>query len=138
MTRKEILDFLNANTTSFLATVENGEPRVRGMALYKADDDGILYHTGSIKDIASQLKVNPIAELCVFDPKSGVQIRVRGTSEFIDDRTIKDEMMAKRPFLKPVVDAYGYDALVVFRLVDCQATVWTMSTNAEPKIWIKL
>jgi pyridoxamine 5'-phosphate oxidase len=138
MTREEILAFLNANGVSYLATVENGEPRVRGMAHYKADEQGILFHTGEGKDMTMQLRDNPKAELCVFDPKSGAQVRVRGTAKFIDDRAIKDEMVENRPYLKPIVEAVGYAGLVVFRLVNCQATVWTMATNLEPKTWVKL
>ena len=138
MTREEIIKFLNANVACFLATTEDGEPRVRGMALYRADDEGILFHTGAFKDISAQLKANPKAEICAFDHQAGVQVRVRGDVEFIDDMDLKNEVIAGRPFLKPFVDASGYDSLILFRIKNCRATVWTMQTNLEPKTWTKL
>jgi pyridoxamine 5'-phosphate oxidase len=138
MTREEILKLLNSNQVSYLATVEDGEPRVRGMAHYRADDQGILYHTGKSKDLVAQLRKCPKAEVCVFDAQSGVQVRVRGSVEFVDDQALKEEIVAARPFLKPIVDAVGYEALTLFRVKDCLATVWTMSANMEPKTFVKL
>lgn len=35
MTREEIIEFVNKHMPSYLATVENGEPRVRGMGHYR-------------------------------------------------------------------------------------------------------
>lgn len=138
MTREEILTFLSTHQMCNLATVEGGEPRVRGMALYRADDQGILFHTGKLKDITTQLRNCPSVELCVFDGESGVQVRVRGSVEFVDDQTLKEEIVTQRPFLKPIVEAIGYDALAVFRVKNCRATVWTMNTNMEPKTFIDL
>lgn len=138
MTREEIIEFLNANQFCYLATVENGEPRVRGMSHYKVDENGIIFHTGEIKDIPAQLRSCPKAEICIFNPESGKQVRVRGTVEFVDDRALKGEIMEARPFIKPFVEAMGYDAFVVFRLKDCQATVWTMEANMQPKTFVKL
>jgi uncharacterized pyridoxamine 5'-phosphate oxidase family protein len=53
--KKEVLEFLNANRTSYLATVEGGAPRVRAIGIVKADDDGILIQTWKSKDISKQL-----------------------------------------------------------------------------------
>lgn len=138
MTREEIIKFLNANVACFLATTEDGEPRVRGMALYRADDHGILFHTGDFKDVPAQLRANPKAEISVYDHKSGVQVRVRGDVEFLDDMDLKKEIIAGRPFLKPFVEERGHDSLLVFRIKNCRATVWTMQTNLEPKEWTRL
>ena len=138
MTREEILSLLNSVEYCFLATVEDGEPRVRGMALYRADEQGILFHSGEGKDMVLQLREHPSAEICAFDPQSGTQVRVRGTVEFLDDQALKEEMVATRPYLKQIVDIIGYDKLAVFRVKDCVASVWTMGTNLEPTTWTNL
>jgi len=49
MTKEQIFEVMNGNLGFHLATVENGEPRVRGMMLYKADETGIVFHTGDFK-----------------------------------------------------------------------------------------
>jgi len=47
--KSQIFDLLNKNLVFFLATVEGTEPRVRGMMLYRADESGIIFHTGPQK-----------------------------------------------------------------------------------------
>ena len=138
MTKDEILALLNENTVCFLATADGDQPRVRGMALYRADEDGIIFHTGAGKDMALQMEKNPKVEVCAFDQKSNTQVRVAGTVEFLDDMALKQQMVVDRPFLKPIVDAVGYDFLLVFRVKDCVATVWTMEANLAPKTFVKL
>jgi len=46
MNKSEILGFLNANPLCHLATVEGNKPHVRGMMLYRADENGLIFHTG--------------------------------------------------------------------------------------------
>jgi pyridoxamine 5'-phosphate oxidase len=138
MTREQIIEFINNHIPSFLATVEDGEPRVRGMGHYRADDKGIVFHTGEGKDLTTQIRKCPKAEMCIFDPETNVQVRVRGDVEIFDDQSLKEEIVEARPFLKPVVEAVGYQAFVLFRLTNCVATVWTMADNMAPKTFVKL
>lgn len=135
MNKHEILKFINSNPAFFLATTEDGEPRVRGMLLYRADEEGILFHTGGTKDVCRQMLANPAVELCFFDQQNMVQVRVRGVAMQIMDRRLKEEIVNSpgREFLKPIVESHGLDVLAVFRVVDCQALVWTMATNFAPK-----
>lgn len=135
MDKYEILAIINSNPAFFLATIEDGEPRVRGMLLYRADDTGILFHTGGMKDVYRQLKANPAVELCFFDHQNMVQVRVRGTARLVDDLRLKEEIVSSpgREFLKPWVESQGLDVLEVFNVENCQALVWTMATNFAPK-----
>ncbi len=139
MTKEQIFDLLNANPTFHLATVEGGEPRVRGMKLYKADRTGIVFHTGSSKDVYKQLKADPHAQMCFNDPSSGVQVRVRGLLEEVMDTALKDEIAShpSRAFLKKLREASTaenfYDSVRVFRMKNGLANVWTFDTNFAPK-----
>lgn len=36
------------------------------MFLYRADENGIIFHTASTKDVYAQIKRNPKAEMCFF------------------------------------------------------------------------
>ncbi|MHB9026318.1 MAG: pyridoxamine 5'-phosphate oxidase family protein [Armatimonadota bacterium] len=138
MTKDEIYAFLNANPVCFLATTEDCQPRVRGMMLFRADEQGIVFHTGQGKDLVKQLEVNPTVELCAFNPQTMVQVRVSGTAAFDNDLTTKQAIVARHEFLKPLVEQYGYDFLVVFIVKGRNAAVWTMATNMEPKTLIDL
>jgi len=139
MTRDEILEFIKGHPACNLATVDSeGQPHVRGMLMYRADEKGLIFHTGDFKDLWRQITNNPRMELCFFDPKTGVQVRVTGTAQSIDDLTLKEEIVRARPFLKAWVEKNGYDPLKVFRVRGLRATVWTFDKNFEPKEYIDL
>ncbi len=138
MTPEEIYAFLNANAICYLATAQDNVPYVRGMMLARADADGLLFHTGADKEMCKQLQANPRAEVCAFNPQDQVQVRVAGDVEFLADVEVKKALIAERPFLQPMVDQFGYDAFVVFRLVHNTATVWTMAAAMAPKTYVKI
>jgi len=138
MNREEIIKLINNNLTCHLATVENDEPHVRGMMTYRADEEGILFHTANTKDLYEQIKNNPLVEICYFDKEKNIQVRVMGEAVIKDDMDLKKEIVQNRPFLKPWVDEMGYDMLIVFQVKKCVAYTWTFETNFSPKEYIKL
>jgi len=136
MTREQILEFLNAHPVCHLATCEGDQPRVRGMMMYRADAAGLIFHTGNYKSLARQLAANQRVEVC-FNSQD-TQVRVAGVAEIVEDADLKEEIVAARPFLKPWIEQHGYELLVVFRVTQCQAAMWTMATNFEPTRYQKL
>ena len=137
MDKAEILAFLNANSTCYLATVEGDKPRVRAMGMVKAGENGVILETGTFKDVYKQLSANPNVELCFYNAKDGIQVRVSGAVEPVDDLKLKDEIIAQRPFLKERVAKGGYEAMGVFRLKG-MAYVWSFQTASEPKKYVQL
>jgi len=140
MNKSEILSFLNANPVFHLATIEGNKPHVRGLLLYRADENGILFHTGKNKDLHKQLTVNPNVEMSFNNGKFQelTQIRISGSVELDEDMGLKKEIVQARDFMKPWVEKWGYDFLAVYRMKGGSATVWTMGTNFAPKEFIEL
>jgi pyridoxamine 5'-phosphate oxidase len=140
MIKSEIFAFLNANPVFHLATIEGNKPHVRGMYLYRADENGILFHTGKGKDLHRQLTDNPAVEMSFNNGKLAdlIQIRISGTVELVEDRALKEEIVQKRIFLKPWVERDGYETLAVYRTKKGLATIWTMKDNFAPKEFIEL
>lgn len=136
MTNAEILAFLNEHPLCHLATLEDGRPRVRGMMMYRADEQGLLFHTGTGKSLAKQMQNGAPAEVCFNSPE--LQIRVSGTVQVVDDLDLKKEIVAARPFLQPWVEQRGYGLLHVFRVADCAAATWTMADNFLPTTYRKI
>ena len=136
MTKEEIVAFINTNPTCYLATVEGDVPHVRAMGMYKADERGILIQLSTVKGMYGELVRNPKVELCFNG--SGKVVRISGTAEFLEDQGLKEEVVKARPFLKPLVDAHGWEAIKIFRVANPVATVWTMATNLESRKFIKL
>ena len=138
MNKSEILALINANPACHLATVEGNAPHVRGILLYRADENGLIFHTGSTKDLHKQLSKNPRVEFCFNDFQKGVQVRVSGSVEKVEDMALKKEIVAKREFLKPWVEKSGYDVMAVYRIRKGRATIWTMESNFAPKTYVDL
>ena len=136
----ELLALINRNPAFFLATIEDGEPRVRGMLLYRADQQGIVFHTGTMKDLYRQLLANPAVELCFNDWQENIQVRVRGRAVLQNDPRLREEIVNSpgREFLKPWVEKQGMEMLAVFRVEECRALAWSMATNFAAKEFIPL
>jgi len=145
MNQQQLFEIMNQNPAFFLATCDGFEPRVRAMLLYRADENGIVFHSGPMKEVYRQIADNPNVQLCFWDPAKGVQVRVRGVLSISDDPAIKEEISnhPSRAFMRswPV---YGkskkefFDFFSVFTLKNGIANVWTFDTNFAPKEDIEL
>jgi pyridoxamine 5'-phosphate oxidase len=134
MNKPEMLAFINKCGSGFLATADGNKARVRGMETFRADDKGIIMYTSKSKDVFKQASASPEVEVCYFN--EGFQLRVSGRLEIVEDEGIKKEIVAAKPFLKPMVDKAGYGALGVLRLAKGKATTWSMETIALPKTYV--
>jgi uncharacterized pyridoxamine 5'-phosphate oxidase family protein len=141
----QIFEIINKNPVLFLATVEGTESRVRGMMLYKADESGIIFHTGPHKDVYHQIIKNSNVQMCFYDATQNIQIRVRGNLEKIDDQSIKEEIAnhPTRVFMQSwkancATTEDFYKMFSVFCLKNGKANVWTFQTNFAPKEDIQL
>lgn len=138
LSKEEILKLINENPAFHLATMDGDQPRVRGMLLFRADENGIIFHTASTKDVYAQIMKNPKAEMC-FQCK-GVQVRVTGTLELLNDDSLKEEIFnhPTRKFLQAWKEN-GIDGLLqVFCMKNPTAVLWTMETNFDEKQPVKL
>ncbi|MBQ1997948.1 MAG: pyridoxamine 5'-phosphate oxidase family protein [Spirochaetales bacterium] len=138
MNEKEIYALMNANPVFHLATVEGDQPRVRGMLLFRADENGLIFHTASTKDVYTQIMNNPKVEMCFSG--NGTQVRVTGVLENVTDDELKEEIFnhPSRKFLQAWKEK-GIDSLLqIFRMKNCEAITWTMETNFVKKEPIQL
>ena len=81
MTKEEIFELINYHPVMYVATNDNGQPRVRGILMFKADENGIVFHTGVTKDFYRQLVADPRAEVCFACGK--YQVRVEGRFDLV-------------------------------------------------------
>lgn len=138
-TIKDCIDFANENKVCFLATEEGGQPRVRALGFWFADETGFYFQTGSIKTMYRQLLKNPKTEACFYHNEGMVStmLRVTGEVEFIDDLRLKEKVLIERPFLKEFGLTIESPGLIIFRIAHGEAHFWTMENNLKPKEMIK-
>ena len=136
MTKNEIFSFMNDNPFFHLATVYNGLPRTRMIRLYKADESGIMFNVGKHKDVFRELTATPKVELCFYNTRESIQVRVRGEVEIIEDLELKMSVVDNHTYLKPWIEEKGYDVLAVCLVRNGVAYVW--KGDNEPKIEVLL
>ena len=142
MTKEDLFKMMNEHPVMHVATSDNGQPHVRAILMFKADADGIVFHTGVTKDLYRQLLNDSCSEVCFACGK--YQVRVEGRFELVDDMALKEEIVnhPSRKFLKPWREQQGDEAffsfLKVFRMQHGKANVWCMEDNFKPKEYIEL
>ena len=140
MSFAEFVKFANDNPTAYLATVdEKGQPRVRALAMWYADETGFYFQSGIGNEFVGQLKMNPKTEVCFFNNKAqgGVMLRVTGEVEFLSDIKMREKVIEDRQFLKAMGMTASSPGLVIFRIAKGEAYFWTRENNFAPKTFVK-
>ena len=126
---KRVYDFLKEAGTYYIATNENGQPRVRPFGTIHIYKDRLYIQTGKVKPTADQLAANPKAEICAFH--KGTWVRV-ACELILDDRfEAKKSMLDAYPNLR---DRYSEDDgnTAVYYMKNAEATI--SSFTAEPEV----
>ena len=109
---KSVYDFIKACETYYLATVEDGQPRVRPFGTINIFEGKLYIQTGKSKDVFKQIQANPKVELCCFNGKTW--LRLSGTLVRDDRIEPKKDMLEKYPSLKAMYSAEDDNTEVLY------------------------
>ncbi len=126
---KEVYDFLKAAGTYYLATVEDGQPRVRPFGTVNIFEDKLYIQTGKSKNVSKQIQSNPKVEICAM--KSGKWLRLAGELIRDDRKEAKADMLEHYPELKKMYSADDDNTEVLYFK---NATATFYSFTGEPKV----
>lgn len=131
-----VLKFANENPSSWLATSEDGQPHVRGMLMWFADETGFYFHTAKAKRLYQQLQKNPKVEAAFIrnqaDPVNFETLHVTGTAQTVEDKALTERLFQERPWLWGNIERAGINTeCVIFRIVNGSAYIWNMSLNIK-------
>ena len=129
---KRVHDFLKECGTYYLATDDNGQPRVRPFGTVNIFDGRLYIQTGKKKDCAKQILANPKVEICGFT--KGKWIRVAGEMAEDDRFEAKKSMLDAYPNLRAMYDENDGNTLVLYFT---KATA-TFSSFTEPAETIEI
>lgn len=126
----EVYEFLKKCGTYFLATNEDGQPRVRPFGTIDLYNNRLYIQTGKIKSVSKQMKANKKVEICAFDGKEWIRI----SAEVVLDESIEaqEHMLASYPSLQAIYKA-GDGNTEVYYLQNVCAQICSF-TN-EPKVF---
>ncbi len=126
---QEILNFLKNCGTYYLATSENGQPRVRPFGTIDFFDGKLTIQTGKSKEVSKQIHTNPKIEICAFNGSEWIRIEAIAK----EDARIEAQshMLDAYPSLKAMYRA-GDGNTEIFALESGKATI--SSFTAPPRI----
>ena len=127
---EEVYEFLKKAGTYYLATVENGQPRVRPFGTVHIYNGRLYFQTGKVKSVSRQLHVNPRFEICAM--ADGRWLRVEGTAAEDDDRAARVSMLEAYPSLQALYAPDDGNTEVWF-MRNCTATL--SSFTEPPRVW---
>ena len=105
-------DFIKACGTYYLATVEDGQPRVRPFGTINIFEGKLYIQTGKSKNVSKQIQANPKVELSCFDGQKWLRL----SGELVRDDRVepKKDMLEKYPSLKSMYSAEDENTLVLY------------------------
>ena len=117
---EEVLEFLKKAGTYYLATDDNGQPRVRPFGTIHQFEGRLYIQTGKRKSVSMQIHANPRREICAF--LDGTWLRVAAKAVEDDRREARVSMLEAYPDLRRMYDPddgntevfYLEDATAVF------------------------
>lgn len=121
---QQVYDFLKQAGTYFVATVEDGKPRVRPFGTVDIFEGKLGIQTGKKKDFFKQVEANPNIEICAMH--DGKWIRVAG-QVYADERVeAAEHMLASYPELRGLYTPGDGNCVVLYfksaRAVICSFT----------------
>jgi uncharacterized pyridoxamine 5'-phosphate oxidase family protein len=130
---EEVLKLLKESNNGFLATVDDGKPRVRPFGFMFEEDGKLYFCTISMKDVYKQLLAVPHAEYSATS-KDMVTIRVNGAIKFCEDMDKKEKIMTTYESIKRGYKSAENPIFKVFYIEHGTATISDFSGNAPRKL----
>ena len=117
----EVYEFLKACGTYYLATVEEGQPRVRPFGTVDCWEGKLTIQTGLKKNVAKQMLACPKVEICAMSA-DGRWIRLTADAILVDDVKAAEHMLDAYPSLRTMYTP-GDGNTAVFALENAKAVI---------------
>jgi len=130
---QDVVKFLEENSVGFLATVDNGKPRVRPFQFMLEEGGKLYFCTSNAKDVFSQLKANPYVEFSC-STNTFAWIRVQGKAVFSNDPAIKAKILEKSELVKSIYQKPDNPIFEIFYLAEGNAVIADFSGQPPKKV----
>lgn len=123
-----VCDFIKKCGTYFLATDDNGQPRVRPFGTVNIFEGKLYIQTGKVKEVSRQIQKNPRVELSCFDGQKWLRL----SGELVRDDRIeaKADMLNHYPDLKKMYSAEDENTEVLY-FKNATATFYSFTSAPE-------
>ena len=112
---KQIASFLSENIDGFLATLEDGQPRVRPYQFMLETEGKLCFSTNNTKEVCIQLKANSSMEFACANAKGG-WMRLRGDVKFTNAKEVKEKILARSDVVRGIYKTSDHPNFEIFYL----------------------
>jgi uncharacterized pyridoxamine 5'-phosphate oxidase family protein len=130
---EEVVKLLNENQYGYLATVDNGKPRVRPFGFMFAEEGKLYFCTNSKKEVYRQLNAVPEVEYSVTS-KEMVTVRISGQVTFCEDLDKKEKALTASELVKRAYQTADNPIFKVFYIEHGTATVSDFSGRPPKRV----
>lgn len=130
---EEVKKFLKENRLGFLASVDNGKPRVRPWGFMLEEKGRFYFCTNTTKDVYKQLKKVPYIEFSCTNKEFNMWLRLSGQITFSDDRKMKEKIIESNDPLKNLYKSADNPIFTIFYLEHGAASIWSFSEPTPKK-----
>lgn len=130
----EVLAYLKANPTYFLATVdEKGDPQVRPFGTIAKFEGKLYLQTGKVKAVSEQMLAHPRVAICAMG-EDGSWLRVEADATLDDRLEAREAVLAEYPELQSMYAADDGNC-EVFALENVTATFCSFTKDPYTIRW---
>lgn len=129
----DIVKLLQENQYGFLATVDQGKPRVRPFGFMFEEEGKLYFCTNDQKDVYRQLQNMPDVEYAVTS-KEMVTVRIRGEVRFTEELDKKEKALNASELVKRVYKSADNPIFKVFCLEHGKAIISDFSGQPPRRI----
>jgi uncharacterized pyridoxamine 5'-phosphate oxidase family protein len=128
---EEVIRFLNQNRLGYLATVENGKPRVRPWGFIFEEDGKFWFCTNNTKNVFKQLREVPCIEFSCSNPEFNTWLRISGNITFSGNKAVKEKIFQSNPMLKNMYQSADNPIFEVFCLEHGSSSISGFTTPEQ-------
>jgi uncharacterized pyridoxamine 5'-phosphate oxidase family protein len=129
---QQVLEFLQTNSTFYIATVDGNFPRVRPFGAIIEHDGKLYFTTGHSKKVYQQMQTNPYVEISTTSASGAEWIRLRGKAVYENNLDVKKKAFDKYPFFNDLYQTPDNPTFEVFYLADAEGEFWSMTAPPKP------
>jgi uncharacterized pyridoxamine 5'-phosphate oxidase family protein len=129
---EEVIQFLSENRMGYLASVDNGKPRVRPWGFMFEENGRFYFCTSNTKNVYKQLVEVPYVEFSCANREFNTWLRLSGRIIFTKDKKIKEKIFELMPMIKNLYQSPDNPIFEVFYLDHGSATISSF-TSPEPQ-----
>lgn len=129
----EVLKILKESPYGYLATVDNGKPRVRAFGFMFEEDGKLYFATNNQKNVFRQMSEVPYIEYSTTASDRSM-LRISGEVAFTQDLDKKEKALNSNEVVKRVYKTADNPVFEVFYLGSWSATIQYMTGQPAKKV----